>query len=322
MTCDELLAANPAQLSPPYQPNGLSSLELVWDRLHQALAGGIPAFEWTHRGAAGMDVRCEVRMVRLPAEGRRLVRGSITDVTRQRQLEEHLQQWQKVETLGQLAGGIAHDFNNVLFGIGGSADLLAAELPESGAPRQLVEEIRRAAGRGATLTRQLLAFARRQRLDLDTVDLNAVIDQALAMARRLLPEGIEVIAQLDPTGAPVQGARGQLDQVILNLVLNARDAMPEGGTITVTPLRRVAGRRSDDEQSVHLTVSDTGIGMDSATRERAFEPFYTTKPSGEGTGLGLATVATIVRQCGGEVGVTSQPGAGATFHLTFPDVGP
>ena len=314
-----LLAADPVELSPPTQPDGRSSQDVAWEKIHEALAGDVPTFEWTHRTLNGTDLRCEVRLVRLPAQDRRLVRGSITDVTRQRHLEEHVQQWQKLETLGQLAGGIAHDFNNILTVISGAAEMLVDAMPANSPQGQDVEDIRRAARQGAALTRQLIAFARRQRVDHEIVDLNAVVDHVLMMLDRLLGERIRVGTELDPMGTPVRGVRSQLEQVLMNLLLNARDAMPAGGIITIRTQR---DRSRPGQGCVHLRVEDTGIGMDDATRHRLFEPFFTTKEPGKGSGLGLSTVSAIVRQCAGRVEVTTQIGVGTTFDVILPEAGP
>jgi len=319
MRQEALMQADLLQLSPPTQPDGRASRDAVWERIHEALAGGVPTFEWTHRTQSGADLRCEVRLVRLPARGRRLIRGSITDVTRQRHLEEHVQQWQKLETLGQLAGGIAHDFNNILTVISGAAQMLSHTLPPNSEQVQDVEDIRGAARQGAALTRQLIGFARLQKGDHEVLDLNGIVDHVLVMLGRLLAHRVTLVRVLDPTGAPVRGVRSQLEQVLMNLLLNARDAMPDGGAVTI---RTIRDRSHPGQGVVHLQVEDTGIGMDDATRRRLFEPFFTTKEPGKGSGLGLSTVAAIVRQGGGRVEVTSRLGAGTTFDVILPEACP
>lgn len=234
--------------------------------------------------------------------------------------EERLRHAQKLEAVGRLAGGIAHDFNNLLMAI-----LTHAWVVRSGAGAADTDasaaEIQRAAERGAELTRQLLAFSRREVPDPVVVDLNAVVAETERMARRLLGEDVEVSTRLDAGLPPVRADRSQLEQVVMNLLVNARDAMPGGGRV-VMETRETIVPAGDGSVSpgwyVLLTVSDTGHGMDATTRERIFEPFFTTKEVGRGTGLGLSTVYGIVQQAGGAVFVESEPGLGACFRLYFP----
>ena len=325
MSREALLAADPVALSPPAQPDGRPSCDAARDRIEEALAGGTPAFEWTHRTPAGVDFRSEVRLVRLPAVGKRLIRGSITDISRQRELEEHLRQWQKLEALGQLAGGIAHDFNNLLTVISASANVLEDDLPPHDPLRLEVGWILGAANKGAVLTRQLLTFARRQDHEPGLVELNGIAEDAVVLLGRLLGAGIKLVKQLDPAGAPVRADRSQLEQVLMNLVLNARDAMPEGGTVTVSTTR-MPGREWPEGARcrvkgplVRLRVADTGVGMDEVLRRQIFTPFFTTKTEGRGTGLGLLIVQAVVKRCGGCLEVSSRPGAGSVFDVILPD---
>ena len=318
MTRDALLTASPAALSPPTQPDGESSAVAAQRYIAEALAGSTPVFDWTHRTPCDLDLRCHVRLVRLPAKGRRLVRGSVTDVTRQRQLEDHVQQLQKVEALGQLAGGVAHDFNNILSVISSAVEVLAQELGRAGMRDANVsveiEDIRAAARRGAAFTNELLGFARQRPAELERVDLNVVIADVTALMRRLMPADLELITRLDASGAFVRGHRSRLEQVVMNLLLNARDAMPSGGRITISTV-------SSRLPFVQLRVQDTGVGMDEATRLRVFEPLFTTKPAGKGTGIGLSTLHAIVTQLGGHVDVSSEVGLGSTFEVTLPNAG-
>ncbi|HEX4930145.1 MAG TPA: ATP-binding protein, partial [Gaiellaceae bacterium] len=228
-------------------------------------------------------------------------------------LEEQLRQAQKLEAVGQLAGGIAHDFNNLLTAIAGYSDLALDQL-DSGGPgaRTSVEEIRRASDRAAQLTQQLLAFSRQQVLKQEPLDLNIVVGEYMPMLTRILGEQITVVLALGSEPLTVSGDRGQLGQVIINLAVNARDAMPDGGTLT---FRTLPGE--GDPPTALLQVTDTGTGIDAATRARLFEPFFTTKPVGQGTGLGLATVLGIVEQSGGTVAVESQLGVGTTFTIAL-----
>jgi two-component system cell cycle sensor histidine kinase/response regulator CckA len=250
----------------------------------------------------------------------------LRDITERKSLEDQLRQAQKMEAVGQLAGGIAHDFNNLLTAILGSTELLLADTPPGDPRREDVQEISRSAHRAAALVRQLLAYSRKQVLQPRRVDLNAIVRDMGAMLRRVVGEPIELRLDLDPGLGHVTADPGQLEQVIANLGVNARDAMPRGGTLTITT-SNVTGRgvtAAADEgvpaagPLVSLAVTDTGIGMDDEVRGRLFEPFFTTKELGRGTGLGLATVYGIVRQSGGHIQVRSRPGEGSSFTVYLP----
>jgi len=253
--------------------------------------------------------------------------GTVLDVTEQRHLEEQLRQAQKMEAVGQLAGGIAHDFNNLLTTVLAANELLGAGLPPEGPHREDVETIRQAAGRAAELTRNLLAFSRQQTLELRAVAPEALLTDFVRLARRVVPEDVEVALRVDAPKAVIRADPVAIEQMLMNLVTNARDAMPLGGKLTFA-----VGLDALDDEFVHahgwgrageyvtLSVTDTGAGMDAETRRHAFEPFFTTKPVGEGTGLGLAMVYGLVKQHGGFVDVASEPGRGTTFRLYFPAV--
>ncbi len=235
----------------------------------------------------------------------------ISDLTEQKRTQETLRQTAKMEAIGRLAGGIAHDFNNLLQVISGFAESLTSGMPP-GPSRDEASEIVRAAGRAASLTRQLLAFGRRQVLAPRVIDLNAVISDMVTMLQRLLGADVDLVTDLDAGAVCVKADRGQLEQVLLNLAANARDAMPRGGRLRIATHATGAG--------VALDVSDTGEGMDTETLAHLFEPFFTTKSVGKGTGLGLATVYGIVTQSGGELRVESAPGQGTVFHITLPRI--
>jgi len=253
--------------------------------------------------------------------------GVATEITERKLLEEQLLQSQKMEAIGQLAGGVAHDFNNILTAIVGYTDLLSAEV--SGNDRQLedLEEIRKAARRAAALTRQLLAFSRKQVLELRNIDLNHVVLNLDKMLRSLISENIELKTDLADDLAAARADPNQIEQVIMNLAINARDAMPDGGTVMI----ETRNATLDDAYAaqhvsvipgdyVMLAVSDTGCGMDERTKSRIFEPFFTTKPAGRGTGLGLSTVYGIVKQTGGNIWLYSEPGKGTTFKVYLPAI--
>jgi nitrogen-specific signal transduction histidine kinase/CheY-like chemotaxis protein len=251
----------------------------------------------------------------------------LRDITERKSLEDQLRLAQKMEAVGQLAGGIAHDFNNLLTAILGSTELLLADTAAEDPRRDDVQEIGRAAHRASALVRQLLAFSRKQVMQPRLVNLNAIVREMGGMLRRLVGERITLRLDLDPGLGDVTADPGQLEQVIANLGVNARDAMPDGGTLTIATanVTRVGLTGPSDEgipagPLVVLIVKDTGIGMDEHVLAHLFEPFFTTKELGRGTGLGLATVYGIVRQSGGQIQVSSRPGEGSTFTAYFPRV--
>ncbi|MDE3165478.1 MAG: response regulator, partial [Acidobacteriota bacterium] len=247
------------------------------------------------------------------------------DVTARRQLEEQLRQSQKLEGVGHLAGGIAHDFNNLLTVIEGYAEMMRSDLPEDSPLQDSVREILVAGQRAASLTRQLLAFSRRQLLQPIRLNLNDNVSATQRMLARLLGENIDVLTRLDSGLWDVLADPGQMDQIIVNLAVNARDAMPEGGSLAIDTANLELDARDAayyPEMSagrwVRLSLADTGCGMDAQTRRRIFEPFFTTKEIGRGTGLGLSTVYGIVKQSGGHIQVESEPGLGTTFSIFLP----
>jgi PAS domain S-box-containing protein len=241
------------------------------------------------------------------------------DITEKRSLEEQLRQAQKVEAVGLLAGGVAHDFNNQLTIINGCAELLLRRLPPEAPERGLVEEILRAGERSAALTQQLLAFSRRQVIQPRPLDLNEVVAGGEAMLRRVIGEDVQLRTVLRPLSGRVVADEGQLEQVLVNLAVNARDAMPRGGRLTIeTAEADAAGPAAGPH--VLLAVSDTGCGMPPEVQARVFEPFFTTKEAGKGTGLGLAVVHGVVQQAGGRVAVHSEVGVGTTFEVYLPCV--
>jgi PAS domain S-box-containing protein len=266
-------------------------------------------------------VRDEGFFVRQSAGERPRVVGFVVDVTQERRLEEHVRQSQRIEAVGRLAGGVAHDFNNLLTVIQGTASVLLARCgPGDELLKEDVTEILRASERATMLTRQLLAFSRRQARQVEVLDLSTIVHDMERMLRRLIGESVALKTSL-PGGLPVRVDRTEMEQVVVNLVVNARDAMPKGGRITVE-----TGRSEEPAPSAPgpggawatLTVCDTGSGMPPEVKSRLFEPFFTTKPAGKGTGLGLATVYTVVRESEGFITVDSELGKGTTFRVFVP----
>jgi signal transduction histidine kinase/ActR/RegA family two-component response regulator len=263
-----------------------------------------------------------------------LVTAAIRDISVRKAAENQLLQAQKLESIGRLAGGIAHDFNNMLFAIHGYAEFLSQDLASMNRARfdpdralLSVKAISDAAERAAALTAQLLAFSRQQVVTMKVLDINAAVTMIEPMLNQLIGENIRLILKLDLAAGHIRADAGQIGQIVVNLVVNARDAMPDGGTVTIETGNVAFEERYTMEHFdvtpgsyVLLAVSDTGMGMDRATRDHLFEPFFTTKQVGKGTGLGLATTYGIVQQAGGHIWVYSEPGHGSTFKLYFPRV--
>jgi nitrogen-specific signal transduction histidine kinase/CheY-like chemotaxis protein len=247
------------------------------------------------------------------------------DITERRHLEDQLRQAQKMEAVGRLAGGLAHDFNNLLTAVTGYAEILVNRLEPGDRNRKELEQILKAGQRATSLTQQLLAFSRRQRLEPKVLDLNAIVADLEKMLRRLIGEDIDLTVALAPDLGCVEADPSQVGQVLMNLVVNARDAMPRGGKLTIaTANREVAEADARVDLAVGsyvtLAVGDTGCGMDAETKARIFEPFFTTKSADNGTGLGLSMVYGVVKQTGGHIVAESEVGAGTTFTIYLPRV--
>jgi len=280
---------------------------------------------WKRKDGRLLQVQLSVRAVRNAAGQVDYYETFVRDVTDQRRLQQQLTQSQKMEAIGRLAGGVAHDFNNLLTVITSYSDLVYQDLPPDDPRRDDVDQVRKAADGAAALTRQLLAFSRQQVLEPKVIDLNSVVDNLKKILQRVIGEDVELTTVLAAELAAVKADVSQIEQILMNLAVNARDAMPTGGKLTIEttnvdydPERQ---QRSDGStEFVMLAVTDTGTGMDEATKARIFEPFFTTKQPGKGTGLGLATVYAIVTQAGGFIWVYSELGHGTSFKIYLPQV--
>jgi PAS domain S-box-containing protein len=316
-------------------PNWITSLVHADDaqRITDTFAGAFTdgSTQWTQdyklrrRDGTYASVRGRAYILRDETGSPSRVIGAISDRTQQLSLETQLRQAQKMEAIGRLAGGIAHDFNNILTVIRMSSEFLLSEIPETDDKHQDAAEIQKAADRASRLTRQLLAFSRHQVLNPVQLSLNEIIASMEGMLRRVVPENIEFVSELQPDLSPIRGDAGHMEQVLLNLVINAADAMPGGGRLSIrtsnaTVDASFSARNLDVPEGDYaaITVTDSGVGMDQETIGRIFEPFFTTKGIGKGTGLGLSTVHGIVTQSGGKIWVYSEPGMGTTFKIFFP----
>ena len=330
---DELVGRQVASIIPEGFAERLiaDDLRTAEEALVQQMGTGI---ELVGRRKDGTEFPIEIMLSPLKSVEGTLVTAAIRNISARKEAEGELLQAQKLESIGRLAGGIAHDFNNMLFVIHGYAELLTADLAPTNRDRLdpdglllNVNEISQAAERAARLTAQLLAFSHQQVISLSVLDPNAAIDGLEPMVRQLIGENIRLVVKLDHDIGYMRGDAGQLDQMLVNLVVNARDAMPDGGTVTIETDHllveepyAIAHFEVKPGPYVLISVTDTGLGMDRSTREHIFEPFFTTKQIGKGTGLGLATTYGIVRQAGGHIWVYSEPGIGTSFKVYFPRV--
>jgi PAS domain S-box-containing protein len=315
-TREELLAASVSHMAdgePPYSEVEVAS----WMR--RTLEEGPQVFEWRAKRKNGDRFWVEVGLSSTTIGGEGRVLATVRDVTRRHRLEQQIQQSQRLESIGRLAGGIAHDFNNLLTVILGGAELIKQDLAEGRATEpDDVEQILAAGLRARDVTRQLLAFARKQVVTPAVLDLNTVVRATEKLLRRLLGEGVDLRVSLQEDLWAVRCDPGQMEQVIMNLSVNARDAMPCGGVLTLETRNVSLPGPEGAQEWVRLEVSDSGVGMSSEVKSHLFEPFFTTKPPGQGTGLGLATVHGIVGLSEGRVNVESEPGRGTKFEVSWP----
>jgi two-component system cell cycle sensor histidine kinase/response regulator CckA len=337
---DKIAFANPPCLklfgaTSPKQVIGRSVFDFIHPDFHTAfkdrmrcleeLGQPVPLSEERIVRLDGKGVDVEISSSPFEDENEIAIQVVCRDISDRKKLEEQYRQSQKLEAVGQLAGGVAHDFNNLLTLILGYSHLLLRNTHLDDQTKGLIEEIGKAGERAASLTRQLLAFSRKQVVEFKVLDLNAVLTDTEKMLRRLISEDVSLTTVLAPNLGKVKADSGQVEQIIINLAVNARDAMPRGGKLTIETANieldvGYAGTHVEVPrgQYVLLAISDTGCGMTEEVRARVFEPFFTTKDPGKGTGLGLATVYGIVKQSGGSIGVYSVPGQGTTFKVYLP----
>jgi PAS domain S-box-containing protein len=326
-TREELLAADIDRLASSLQPDGRPTDEVIRELTRRTLVGEAPIVEWTIQGLKGKRMTVELRLVRLPSASHNLVRGSLIDISERRRLEEQLRQAQRMESIGRLAGGIAHDFNNILTVIQCNTSLLLSDSEFPKGFREAIEQIEQSSTFAAGLTRQLLVFSRKQVIQRTSVDVKAVIQQTSRLLGRVIGENIALSVEVPGDLPPAFADTGMIEQVLLNLAINARDAMPSGGRVTIAAgmvdrdaayIRRVP--QALPGRHICIAVSDTGTGMAPEILSRIFDPFFTTKELGKGTGLGLSTVYGIVQQHKGWIEVDSTVGVGSEFRIHFPCV--
>ncbi|MBI4774164.1 MAG: response regulator [Deltaproteobacteria bacterium] len=331
--CDEndFISRAPWEYSPERQADGILSYEKAGEMIDTAMRDGSHFFEWRHKRLDGEEFPATVLLTRFELNGRTLLQATVRDISESMRLEaereklrDQLLHAQKMESIGRLAGGVAHDLNNLLSPILGYSEMLLEDLGKHDVRRESVGEILRAGIRARDLVRQLLAFSRKQTLEFKSVNINQTIEGFEKLLRRTIPEDIGIQVISSPEIPAVMADVGQIEQVIMNLAVNAADAMPGGGKLTietaVTDLDEAYAATHPDVEPgryVRLAFSDTGCGMDAETRRRIFEPFFSTKGE-RGTGLGLATVYGIVKQHGGNIWIYSEPGNGTTFKIYLP----
>ena len=326
---DEFISLTPTALSPEYQMDGALSVEKSQKMISIAMEQGSHFFEWKHKRVNGEEFYARVLLASIKLSGKKILQATVRDITEHKKLEAQLRQSQKMEAIGILAGGVAHDFNNILTTIIGNAELALMNVIKDKSLRKGIKEIKKAGERAASLTRQLLAFSRKQIVQPKILDINELLTDMEKMLGRLIGEDIEMLTIPAPALWQVEIDPGQIEQVIMNLAINAKDAMPCGGKLTIETANADLDENYSHEHGIEekksgryvmLAVSDTGIGMDKETHEHIFEPFFTTKKVGKGTGLGLATVYGIVKQNNGFIWVYSEPKQGATFKVYLPEV--
>jgi two-component system cell cycle sensor histidine kinase/response regulator CckA len=330
---DGFLHKRPADFSPPFQPDGRSSREVSREKIGKVMReGGFSRFEWLHQRTDGQTVPAEIILTSYRLKGEAVLQATIRDITERKRAEEEREklqaqflQAQKMESVGRLAGGVAHDFNNMLGAIIGNAELAMLEVDPNGPAYLNLQQISKTAQRSADLVRQLLGFARKQTVSPRVLDLNDTVSGMLKMLNRLIGEDIDFVWMPGRGLWAVKIDPSQIDQIMVNLMVNARDAIAGVGRVTIETGNVVFDDAICAQDTglvpgeyVMLAVSDNGCGMDKEILEHLYEPFFTTKELGKGTGLGLATIYGIVKQNDGFINVYSEPGEGTTFKIYIP----
>jgi len=320
---ESLLTRNPQYFSPPSQPDGRDTEQKACELIAAALEGKPQSFEWRHRRPDGSEFDAMVVLSRFELDDEPMLLAIVRDISRKKSLENQLYHMQKMESIGTLAGGIAHDFNNLMTVITGYGHIIKMRMEPDNPQLAMIEQILSSSDRAAQLTRGLLAFSRKQTIDPRPVDLNVIVNGVEKILGRLIGADIEFITKLAGMPLRIFADAGQIEQVLMNLAANARDAMPEGGELIIA-----TEEINQKHFSFHglikpgkyalITVTDTGAGMDEQTRAKIFEPFFTTKEIGRGTGLGLAIVYGIIKQHNGFINVYSELGKGTTFQIHLP----
>lgn len=321
----EVLRTHPSELSPPFQPDGRNSYEKANEMISIAFEKGSNRFEWDHMRVDGDVFPVEVLLTAVKEEGRNVLHVVWRDITERKRLEENLRHSQKLEAIGKLAGGIAHDFNNLLVSVMGYTDLLTRRLKGDSKSIDYVSKIQEAGDRAAALVKQLLAFARKQPHSITVVDICESVETIMALIAPIVGEEINLTCESIDGPIHVEMDKGHLEQAVMNLVTNSRDAMPLGGDLMVRTKRC---QLPDDHpdltdlkhgEFVEFSVTDTGRGMSQDVMNHSFEPFFTTKEMGSGTGLGLSTVFGIAKQYGGTATLKSVEGKGTTVCVLLPE---
>jgi PAS domain S-box-containing protein len=329
---EDLIGKTPLDISPPVQPSGRSSREMAIEFNAAAMQGVPQNFDWTSQKSDGTEIFMEASISRIDIGGEALLQAILRDVTEKRKAEEERQslwnqfvQVQKLDSMGRLTGGLAHDFNNILQTTIGFSNLAYDMLPDNSPVKEMLEKINQSSLKASSLISKMLAFSRNQVLEFNALNINTIINNFIEMASRLLGEDVTLIKGLEPHLKNIMADDTQIEQVLMNLFINARHAMPKGGELTVETKNvfideRLARSLADVSpgEYIQLSVIDTGLGITKEVQERIFEPFFTTKENGHGTGLGLSTVYGIIKQHNGYIQVESEPDRGAEFKIFFP----
>ncbi len=309
-----LLQTHPSELSPEFQPDGRLSFEKANEMMAIAIEQGSHRFEWDHIKADGEVFPVEVLLTAIPSERGYDLHTVWRDISERKKLENELRHAQKMEAIGKLAGGIAHDFNNALMPIMGYADMLASALSDQPKLYKWTQDINRAANRASTLVKKLLAFSRKDIRQPVVLNLSDTVANFLDPVGKLIGEDISVVFEPADDVLLIKTDPGEVEQIVLNLASNARDALPQGGDVLI----EVSAARRESHDFALLSLSDNGVGMDDATLQQVFVPFFTTKQLGTGTGLGLSTVYELVKKAGGQIEISSEHSLGTCVSVYFP----